>query len=70
VTHDRANLEILAVFVETLSLKSKGYMMYALTAHLTPGVRSCNELHELSGDFWNIVFVTLAILTPPVLRKT
>jgi len=29
-------------------------MMYALTAHLTPGVRSCKELHELTGDFWNI----------------
>ena len=23
-------------------------------AHLTPGVRSCKELHELNGDFWDI----------------
>lgn len=29
-------------------------MIYALTAHLSPGVRSCKELHELSGNFWNI----------------
>jgi hypothetical protein len=59
IEHTRQNLLF-------LKKKTGPMILCAITAHQTVTSRSCNELHELHGDFQNstAISVTMAVYVP------